>query len=248
VAIKGKSRSRSRRVVAIPPRQPVYVRKPPVWRRWWVWAIVGVLVAGGIAAGVLLSLHSKHERDFKAAEASAVTQFGTLVEKQFPPSPDTQPAPPTRVLIYPTLAADLDKVATGKLDGTKKGKSLVKSANASADAIQAIKIFSIIPEDAEASGVPATHGPGATRVTLVDAQWLMTEGFRLYAQVGALMQEVDQATGEEQRALLATAKDLTSRADLVFQRGYQKLVNVRAELGVQGTINFPSQAGSGLGG
>jgi hypothetical protein len=246
VAIKGKTRSRSRRVVAVPPRQPVYVRKPPLWKRWWLWAIVAGLAVAAIVLGILVSMSSRHERDFKAREASAVSQFGALVEKQFPPSPDTQPAPPTRVLIYPTLAADLDKVAKGSLDGTKKGKSLTDSANASADAITAIKIFSIIPEDADASGVPSTHGPGATRITLVDAQWLMAQAFRMYARVGALMQQVDQSSGDQQKALLATAKDLTSEADQVFQRGYQKLVNVRSELGVQGQENFPS-AGSAQG-
>src|ERR1051325_10120879 len=127
VAIKGKTRSRSRRGVAVPPRPPLSGPQTPVWKRWWVWAIVGVLAVGAIVLGVLLSVHSRHERDFKAREATAVSQFGALVEKQFPPSPDTQPAPPTRVLIYPTLAADLDKVAKGALDGSKKGKSLTDS-------------------------------------------------------------------------------------------------------------------------
>ena len=49
MAIKGKSKSRGgRRVVAAPPRPTLVVRKPPIWKRRWVWATLGTVGAAAI--------------------------------------------------------------------------------------------------------------------------------------------------------------------------------------------------------
>src|SRR6266542_3863692 len=57
MAIKGKGRTRGRRAVAAPPKRAVVVRKPPIWRRRWVWLAVGVAAGVGIVAGILAAIH-----------------------------------------------------------------------------------------------------------------------------------------------------------------------------------------------
>lgn len=47
-----------------PLRHDAPVEKPtPVYKRWWLWTTVGVVVAGGVAAGVLLSMRGTETRD-----------------------------------------------------------------------------------------------------------------------------------------------------------------------------------------
>ena len=48
MAIKGKSKSRGRRLVAASPRPQLMVRKKPVFARWWFWTIVGVAILGPV--------------------------------------------------------------------------------------------------------------------------------------------------------------------------------------------------------
>ena len=42
MAIKSKGRTRSRRTVSAAPKRGLVVRKPPIWRRRWVWLVVAV--------------------------------------------------------------------------------------------------------------------------------------------------------------------------------------------------------------
>ena len=59
MAIKGKGRTRSRRVVAAPPRPQLVVRKPPIWRRPWFLIAFGVVAVAGILVAVLTGIHSR---------------------------------------------------------------------------------------------------------------------------------------------------------------------------------------------
>src|ERR1051326_4435366 len=223
MAIKGKTKSRSRRVVAVPPRPPVYVRKPPLWRRPVVWIVVVVLAAGGATFGILNALSHKHERELKATTLSSVNSFQTALDSKFPPSPDSRPSQPTGWIVYPTLATDLADVESGKLkakDGESKGKSLASSAKASGDAIQAINVTKLIPEDAPYGPVASVHGVGATRLEITAAVNLITHAFRIYQFIGTLMQQAALATDKDDRsALVADAKDLVTQAQGLFNEG-----------------------------
>src|SRR5438034_709031 len=73
MAIKGKGRTRSRRVIAAPPRPQLVIRKKPIWKRRWVWAAVGLAAAAGITTAVLLHIRSTNERELKAATQKADT-------------------------------------------------------------------------------------------------------------------------------------------------------------------------------
>ena len=65
MAIKGKGRTRSRRVVASPPRPQLVVRKPPIWRRPWFLIAFGVVAMAGILIAVFTGIHSSNVKKLK---------------------------------------------------------------------------------------------------------------------------------------------------------------------------------------
>jgi hypothetical protein len=252
MAIKGKTKSRSRRVVAVAPKPPVYVRKPPIWRRPVAWILIVLLVLGGTTIGVLIALSHKHERELKAQTLAAVNSFESVLDAKFPPSPDSRPSQPTGYIVYPTLATDLADVQSGKLkadDAAKKGESLAKSAKASGDAIQALNVTKLIPENAPYGEVASVHGDGATRIEMTGAITLITHAFRVYASIGSLMKQAAQTTDKAERdAIIAEAKDLLTQAQGMFNEGYQKITNVKGQLETIQPNPFPPAPGGGLGG
>jgi hypothetical protein len=249
MAIKGKTKGRSRRVVAAPPRPTVYVRKKPLFARPWFLALLAALAIGGILTGVLTSMASSNRKELHDRTASAVTQFATAVEGVFPPAPDSQALPPTGYAMYPTLADDLDKVAKGdkEVDGAKKGASLAESAKASGDAIAKLNVQRIVPADANVSEGPGLRGPGATRLVLIESRFLIEQAFRIYEQIGGLMAQAAGLEGKARTGVIDRANALTTQAGRVFRQGYQKIQTLRAELGILERNPFPT-AGGGLGG
>jgi hypothetical protein len=247
MAIKGKAKGRSRRVVAAPPRPPVYVRKPPLVRRAWFLAIVAVVAVAGILTAVLISVSNDHREARKQHAIVAVNTFAATVEKAFPPAPDSQALPPTGFAIYPSLLTDLDAVAKGDkaIKGDEKGKSLEESAKASGDAISAINVRTLVPEDADVSEGPGLRGPGATRLVLLESQFLMQQAFAMYQRVGGLMAQAATLDGKPRTSLIEQAKSLTTSAQNLFRRGYQKIQTLKAELGILQQNPFPA---GGLGG
>jgi hypothetical protein len=237
MAIKGKSKSRSRRVVAVPPKPPVYIRKKPLFRRPWFVIVVVALVVAGTLTGVLIALGNNSEERLQQRTIDAVTTFATQVERKFPPPPDSQAVPPTGYVIYPALLADLDAVLQGKqkvngedFDGEAKGKSLQESAKASADAIRAINVVKVIPLEAEVTEASGARGPGGTRLVMVEAQFLIGQAFALYQNVGDLMEQAAKLPRDERKPLIDEAKDVAAQAQALFSRGYQKITNIRSAL------------------
>ena len=248
MAIKGKAKGRSRRVVAAPPKPTTYMRKPPLIRRRWFLAVVAVVALAGILSAVLISMSNNDKEARKQHAIAAVNAFASQVEQRFPPAPDSQALPPTGYSIYPTLLTDLDDVAAGskKIDGAAKGKSLEKSAKATGDAISAIKVRKLVPEDADYSEAPGLRGPGATRLVLLESQYLMGQAFRVWERIGGLMAQAAAVEGKDRTALIDQARGLTTDAQNLFRRGYQKIQTLKAQLGQLQPNAFP--VGGGLGG
>jgi hypothetical protein len=169
------------------------------------------------------------------------------VEATFPPAPDSQAQAPTGYLIYPSLISDLDNVAKGskKIDGAAKGTSLETSAKSSGDAIAKINVAKLVPEDADYSEAPGLRGPGATRLVLVESQYLMEQAFVLYQRVGGLMAQAATLEGKARTDLIDEAKNLTTDAQGLFRRGYEKIVTLKGQLGLLQLNSFP---GAGQGG
>ena len=251
MAIKGKTKSRSRRVVAIPPKPPVYVRKPPFFRRRAFLVTVAVLVAAGTLTGVLLSLSSSHRKALKSRTLAAYNKLKSDLTSKFPPPPSSQASPPTGYIIYPTLASDLDQTAKGKLkdaDATKKAQDLAKGAKASADAIQNLVVTKVIAEEANVGPVASVRGAGATRLELNEGKLLIVQAFRTWESIGHLWEEAVKLQGDDRTAVVDQAKALATQASELFRDGYQKFINVQGQLTTIQPNAFPQAPAGGLGG
>src|ERR1041385_2855141 len=108
MAIKGKGRTKSRRSISAPPRPALVVRKPPIWRRRWVWALVGAVAVLGIVVGVLAAIHSHSVGQRKDREAAAGLAFVTNSRGTLPA--DREPVPPDVLVIFPSVSTDVAKV------------------------------------------------------------------------------------------------------------------------------------------
>src|SRR5437870_7503934 len=112
MAIKGKGRTRSRRVVAAPPRPQLMVRKPPVWRRPLTWVIVGVVLAGAIGYGVWRTISNHRAADLKAQEIAAVEKYNGLVVAQYPQ--DQQQSGGDSLQVFTSVGPELDRIDKGQ--------------------------------------------------------------------------------------------------------------------------------------
>ena len=230
MAIKGKSKSRGRRLVAASPRPQLMVRKKPVFARWWFWTIVAVVVVAAILFGVVRAVHKSNARKRHDRVAAAVAIYGHLVEAKFPRPPASQQTG-DQFIMFPTLQSDLQKLSSGK-----EKPSVIKTAatrfaaaaKASADAIQKIDVSKAIPKDAT-----------STELELLDAQFLIVQSFQIDQTVAGLMSAAADATPAARKAIVDQAKQLATEATLLFGQGYQKIINVRTKLGVQ--IQTPLQ-------
>lgn len=233
MAIKGKGRTRSRRPIAAPPRPQLVVRKKPIWRRRGALALVGGLLLAGVLLAVLLSIRSSSKEDRKNRTIAAVQQFDGTMAASLPPG--SQPLGGDLIL-FPTISQDLDRIAQGKLTGkkaTQLAEGIRKAAAASAEEINAIRVTKVVPEDAETSVTKAVTGLGATRLELLDAQFMMVRGLRIYEDIAALMKTAAGLEKPGRRALMEQAKEMAVQATEVFGRGYRKVSNVKTVLGIQ---------------
>jgi hypothetical protein len=232
VAIKGRGKARGRRVVAPPPRPTLVVRKPPIWQRRWVWGLLGALVVAGIVAGVLAKRHSSHARAFKQQERAAVASFTAAVERRLPS--DRNVIPPDLVNLYPSLSTDLTNLAANKVkavDALAEGKRVSTTATTAASGMADVTPAKFFPATFRVTGEPTLSGHGATATVSADATFVMSQGLRLYAQVGSLMQQVASISGSPRKALVQEAQALLSNATAVFEHGYQKLLRLRQAVG-----------------
>jgi hypothetical protein len=225
MAIKGKGRTRGRRMVAAPPRRQLVVRKPPIWRRRSVLAAVGLVVLAGILWGALTAIEARRDRARTERETAAVQRFFNRVQAEFPA--EILPVPPDLVVIFPSVSQDLPRIGADipAREARSKGRDVAAAARSSADGTEAIPTDDLIP--AEFAGV---------RATLSDAQFLMAQAFRLYERIGALMRTAAGLSGEELQGILNEAQELTSHAGALFDRGYGKLVRVANRLGISTTV------------
>jgi hypothetical protein len=222
------------------------VRKPPIWRRRWVWAVIGLAALGGILAGVLIALHNRSARDFKARQVAVIQQYEGKLASKFPT--DNQLIPPDAIAFYPSLTQDLQKLATGKLtpsDAITKAKQVQSSAQAASTAIGSLNLTQLIPADLSVTGLPAgptsstgqssgdIEAPGATRPILQDSQLLMREAFALWSQAGTMMEQAAKAAPIDRKAFADQATQIANEAGSLFDQGYRKLLAIVNALGLQ---------------
>lgn len=240
MAIKGKGRSRSgRRVIAASPRPPLFVRKPPLWKRRWVRLTALAVVVAGAGAGLWIKMRVDHRNSFNADQRAAVRAVSTQLFSAFPL--DRTQIPPDAYEFFPALTGDLDKLSKGTLSDSKARKEAVQVVEAGAAAQQRVESISLSPikSDFTATTVKGARAKGLTRNQFSDAQFFMSRAFGLYGQVGTLMKEAVAASGAERKALVEQAKTLYSQAGDIFDRGYRMVLVIRESAGLP-PFMFPS--------
>jgi hypothetical protein len=235
VAIKGKSKSRGRRLVAASPRPQLMMRKKPFWVRWWFLSVVGLVIAGIILFGILRAVDHRNAKKRHERLGRAVSSLVTLVQDKFPGT--AQQLGATQYQMFPSLQSDLDKLAKGAIPAStaeKTAKRFAADAKKSGDGIQAVQVEKIIPEEFT-----------ATRLEMVDARFAIVQSFRTDETIAQLMVAAANADPDQRKAIVAQAQALATQAAAQFDFGYQKLVNIGLKLGVL-RPSAPQLPGSGI--
>jgi hypothetical protein len=225
MAIKSKGRARGRRTVSAAPRRALVVRKPPIWRRPWIWIVLGVLAVGGIAYGVNTAVHNHSVAGRKDREKLAMTKVFAQFRAALPT--DRRAVPPDVLVIFPSATGDLPKIGK-EIKGEaakKRGKEISDQATESFTKLQAIQVNNLIPTEF-----------ADDRAVAADALFLISRGITLYQQVGGLVEAAADLPRPDQKAVIAQATALTQQAGGLFDQGYRKLLNIANRLGIPHTV------------
>jgi hypothetical protein len=229
MAIKSKGRTRGRRAVSAAPRRALVVRKPPIWRRPWIWILLGVLALGGIGFAVRSALHSNDVKAKTRREATAVNRFFIQFGAALPN--DRQAVPPDVLVIFPSVSADLQKIGKDiKGEAVKtRGKEIIDAATESVTKLQAIQVNKLIPAEFLED-----------RATMSDALFLISRAIGLYQQVGGIVEASADLPSKDQKALIEQATALTQQAGSLFDEGYRNLLRLGNRLKVAPKIANPA--------
>jgi hypothetical protein len=220
VAIKGKGRTRGRRAVAAPPKRGIVVRKPPIWRRRWVWLALGLVAIAGIVVGTLAAIHAHKVSTRADRERVGVTRYINQFRLALPD--DRTPIPPDVIVIFSSVQDDLDNFKNlTAAQADQKGKDAAAAATKSATALQKIAIGKLISDEFSQD-----------RAELNEAQFLIVQAYRLYEPIGGLIQAAGKATGDARQPLLDQAQALISQSGTLFDRGYAKIIRIADRLGI----------------
>jgi hypothetical protein len=236
MAIKGKGKTRSRRMVAAPPRPQLVVRKKPLLLRTSTRVVVLVVVLAGIAFGGLRWWDGRQAADLKSKELAGIENYTSLVVQHLPVDRQAQQGT-GQVSVFTTLASALDQIQQGGMSPPKirtLAKNFGADAQKSAEGMSSIKTSQIIPDTYEVGLTPQLAMPGITQLTLTDAQTLMADSFKIYTSIGKLMeQSADTPVGPARTALVVQMKGLQTTAADLFNKGYNKLLQIRFTVGAQ---------------
>ena len=222
MAIKGKGKTRSRRVIAAPPRPQLVVRKKPVLARRSTWIAVGAVVLAGILVAVFIGVGNLMDSRKLNRQAAAVQQYVNLVTAQLPAT--AQPLGPTSWNLFPDLDQRMAALDSGDLPAAEartEAKAFAEAAKKSADGIEAIKVRDVIPDEFP-----------EVRIALNEAQFEMVQGLQAYESVAHFFEAAADVTGDARSAIITEATALSAQAGVLFNRGWASVVNVEAESGI----------------
>lgn len=244
MAIKGKGKARSRRVVAAPPRPPVYVRKTPFWRRRSTLAVLAVLVVLGTTFATMQVLQGRSERELRQRETQAIRTFSNRLTAAFPT--DRQVVPPDVYFFYQDFTKDLEDLEQGKLstaEARRKGAEVRNSALRAAGRVEQIPVERLIAADLSVGRAQNVRTEGLTRQEALDAKFLIGRAFRLYSTAGAVAEEAASAPKAQQATLARRAQGLMGQAIDLFSRGYRTVASLKARVGIKTPISRTAPPG-----
>jgi hypothetical protein len=235
MAIKGKSKPRSRRVVTPGPR-PSYtpVKKPLLARRGFRIGVLVVVVAasiGGIWYGLARERTEDRERALAERKRTAAITFRGKVQGAIASA--GQPAPPNGFAAFPTLTADVDALEKGTVKPSTVRTDAKAARTAARGAWQAMGKIDV-------PSITAKKGFDAAFVNyFFNAREKMQDGLKLYEQAALLVERAAVATGDERTELLDSAGGILEVAAELMNGGYSDFIQVQIEADIY-QPSFPS--------
>ena len=245
MAIKGKGRTKTKRVARAPRREPVAV-KPPFFHRRWV-QVLGAALGGAaivlIGVWVARGLHkdqadtqSRNQARTKLAAAQAWK--GTVEQAlQKVSTPSKTGAPPSVLLQLDSAFAALGKPGPAP---KKLAQALRAAESLATSASDTLRGFDV-------SGAVANKGFVAVEVnSFLDSQQQMAEAMQLYAQAAKVAESAAVASGAQRTTLVRTASGIRDEAAKLFQSGWSVYQQALYAGGIQalGPAGLPGATGS----
>ena len=224
MAIKGKTKARSRRSVTPGPK-PVYVvpKKRFLARRSVQFVILGLLVVGaigGITYGLIHEHDQQQAQDLQQRLSDTIGSYKDQITAALT-SDVGQPNQTTGFDVTPASVALIEPLKSGKgvpSDAEKTASAAAQSAKQAASTIDAI----------DTTHLMGGKGFDATTVTTVqDSQSGMVNGLKLYATLNDTLAKAAAASGAERAQLVAAADDLAPTAKSIFDDGYQSFIDAQ---------------------
>jgi len=228
MAIKGKSKPRSRRVVTPGPR-PAYtpVKKPLLARRGFRIGLLVVVVAaavGGIWYGLARERTQSREQALAGRERIAAVTFRGKVQGAIAAA--GQPAPPDGFTAFPALTTDVDGLGKGTVKPKTAATDAKAAGGVATNAWEAMDKIDVV-------SITANKGFDAAFVNyFFNAREKMEDALKLYEHAALLVQRAAAATGGQRTELLNGAKGILVVAAELMNGGYSDFIQVQQEGGI----------------
>ncbi|HEX9717873.1 MAG TPA: hypothetical protein VGA93_08020 [Actinomycetota bacterium] len=228
MAIKGRSKPRSRKVVTPGPR-PAYVpvKKPLLARRGVriaILAVVAVGAAAGIWYGIAKERSEERARELQQRKRTAAVTFQGKIEAAIVGV--GQPAPPSGFSAFPALTADVEGLSNGDVKpeaAAEAAKGVRTTARGAWQALDEIDLTEMV----------AGKGFDLSLVNyFFNAREKMADALKLYERVAVMVEQAANASGAERADVLDSAKGITDVAASLFNSGYSDYVQVQFEGGI----------------
>lgn len=245
MAIKGKTKSRSKKTVAAGPK-PAYVAvKTPLIRRRAFWVGLAVVVAvvsiSGIAYGIAKEHTRSREEELAKRLRTAVTRYQSQVDPIL--AGVGQPNPPSSFTPMPTLTAAVGALqkGTGKPSAATAADQAATAAATQAktayDALGAIDVTKIIVNQGFDQGFA---------LYMINSQKQMVAGLKMFEQAANLLSQASGLQRDQQAQLLDATSQILALADATFSDGYSDYIQAQSEAGTfQPTSVVPGTTGAG---
>src|SRR4029077_2492252 len=118
MAIKGKSKTRTRKMVAAPPRPQLVTRKKPILLRVTTWIVLGVIVLLAVGWAGWVWWDHKQTSQLKSNEAVAISTLAQKVADQLPADQST-PQGTTELQVFPSIGQTIDQIDKKQISEAK---------------------------------------------------------------------------------------------------------------------------------
>ncbi len=227
MAIKGKSKARTKRAVTRGPKPvPVEVKPPIFGRRWF--QIAAAFVGGMLAIVLLVSVRDGLTRERRrndarrllAREQAVVNEYRSIVDNAL--LAVGQATPPSGFNVLPALQTNLDGLQKGTVSAKHALAGAKGSAESAKTASKGIDGFDLLG---------AIRGKGfslALTNYLLNSKSRMVDGLNLFQQVALALEQAAKSPPSERGHLIASAGGVLSVAKLVFSDGYSDYVQAQS--------------------